>query len=108
MILKDGESLVHLKIRINKEISELSPEDAKLYKDEAIRDIFSAGLDGKISVNEGRALIESLDPEFYTKPNELRSAVYPKIALGVIQVVLLSGLAILLGAVTLSIIVSMF
>jgi hypothetical protein len=108
MILKDGESLVHLKIRIRKEIAELSPEDTKSYIDEAIRDIYNAALAEKIPVNEARALIENLDPEFYTKPNELRSASNSKILLGVVQIVLLSGLALVLGAFTLSVIASMF
>lgn len=108
MILKDGESLVHLKIRIRKETADLSPEDTKSYIDEAIRDIYNAALAEKIPVSEARALIENLDPEFYTKPNELRSASNAKIAFGVVQLVLLSGLAIVFGVLTLSVIASMF
>jgi hypothetical protein len=74
MILKNGESLVHLKARIKKEMSELDTEDALMYRDEAVRDIFNAAMDQKIPVNEARTLIESLDPEFYSKPNELRKS----------------------------------
>ena len=90
MILKDGESLVHLKTRMNKEISELSPEDAKSYVQEAIKDIWSAVRKYEIPVNEGRALIESIDPEFYTRPikeNELRIKGYLSIMSNCIQIV---------------------
>lgn len=92
MILKDGESLVHLKIRMNKEISELSPEDAKSYVQEAIRDIWSATKKEEIPVNEARALIESIDPEFYKRPieeNEFRIKGHLSIISGCIQIVAL-------------------
>jgi hypothetical protein len=74
MILKDGESLVHLGIRIKKEMSELSPEDAKLYVDEAVSDIFIAAKSEKIPLKGAIELIKTIDPEFYTKPNQLRKS----------------------------------
>jgi hypothetical protein len=77
MIVKDGESIAHLKIRIDKELSELKSIDPKLaeeYKKEAVRDIFNSTLQEKFDVQSARNLIEYLDPDFYTKPNQLRKS----------------------------------
>ena len=78
MIVKDGESIAHLKIRIEKELSELEAIDIKLaedYRKEAVRDIFNSMRQQKFEVQAARNLIEYIDPEFYTKPNELRTSV---------------------------------
>ena len=77
MIVKDGESINHLKIRIEKELSDLKSIDPKLaeeYQKEAVRDIFNATLQEKFEVQAARKLIEHLDPDFYTKPNQLRKS----------------------------------
>ena len=77
MIVKDGESIAHLKIRIEKELSELEAIDIKLaedYRKEAVRDIFNSTRQQKFEVQAARNLIEYIDPEFYTKPNELRTS----------------------------------
>jgi hypothetical protein len=77
MIVKDGESIAHLKIRIEKELSELEAIDIKLaedYRKEAVRDIFNATLQQKFEMQASRNLIEYIDPEFYTKPNQLRKS----------------------------------
>jgi len=106
MILKDGESLVHLKIRIKKEMSELSPEDAKLYVDEAVRDIFGAAREEKIPVNEARALIESIDPEFYTKPNQLRKSAMNQVYLNGVALFLCGSFGLLILALFVATILS--
>lgn len=94
MILKDGESLVHLRLRIEKEMSELNEEQAKEYRNEVIKDIFNAAMQEKIDVPSARSLIESIDPDFYTKPNELRSSVMRKLPFKIIQALFLSVFAI--------------
>ena len=106
MIVKDGESIAHLKIRIKKELSELEKIDPKLaeeYRKEAVRDIFNSTIQEKFEVQSARNLIEYLDPEFYTKPNELRKSVRGEMYIVGASLVF----AIVVGAISLGLFISL-
>ncbi len=66
MILKEGESLVHLKLRINKEMSELTPEQALEYRDELTNEILKAMFADKFPQKQGGELLYELNPDRYS------------------------------------------
>ena len=94
MILKDGESLVHLKIRMKKEMSELSAKEAKSYAEDAAKDIYILAKNYVIDVAKARELIESIYPEFYTEPNKLMKEIHNKMFWECIKLSLLFGIIV--------------
>jgi hypothetical protein len=68
-MLKEGENIVYLKLRIQNEIKDLSlnhPELLEEYKQDAIKSIFnSAILKETLSVKEFRDLVSTVRPDFY-------------------------------------------
>jgi hypothetical protein len=54
-----------------------------------IKDVLLAVEDGLLTVTEARVLIEKIDPEFYTKPNKLKGALYVKMVFNCIQILAL-------------------
>jgi hypothetical protein len=109
MIVKDGESIAHLKIRIEKELSDLKSIDPKLaeeYQKEAVRDIFNSTLQEKFDVPSARKLIEHLDPDFYTKPNQLRKSTMTDVYINGAAILLCGVVGIISLVLTLSVIAS--
>ncbi len=59
-----------------------------------VKDVLLAAEEGLLTVTEAKALIEKIDPEFYTKPNKVKSAMYVKIVFNCIQIVALAAFMI--------------